>query len=474
MMTGNLPATEPPLTMSRLNKITFLLVCGTVILTTLGYGTVHQPIIAFFYVLVAAAVIIWAADCFIGGAVRVSTSVLQLPLLLLGVYALIQIIPFGTLTENGGLAIPRTISTEPFATLSTAFHIFALSAFFACALVSLDSAARLRRIVTVLSVFGFVYAFYAILQSVLSPDKIYGIYDPRAGTLFGSFVNRHDFAAVIEMLIALPAGLVFAGAVAADKRLLYGVAIALMGSSLLLSGSRGGLIALFAEVAFLVILTSRSSGRKRLVLRAGLSAALVLAAFGGAIVVGGDTSLTRFAESTATGDISSSRFEIWRLTLIIIIKHLPFGAGLGAFPQAFAAVDPSGGAFRVDQAHNDYLQILADAGVVGLVIGGLFLYWFFRQGFRSVSGTNPFRRGVAAGAFAGCVGILVHSLFDFVLHITAISVMFLTLIAILVASGREYADDMDESDDRPSRRRPASVTAIDERRTLTQDRSSRT
>lgn len=448
--------------MSRLNKTAFFLICATVILTTLAYGTVHQPIISIFYLLVGLIAILWAADCWLTGAARFSRTPLQIPLLLLGVYAFVQVIPFGTTSEAGGVSdVSRTISLEPFPTQVVAVHIFALSVFFAATLAVIDSAKRLRRLVVVLTVFGFAYAFYAILQLVLSPEAIYGIYDPRSGTPFGSFVNRHNFAAIIEMTISLPLGLILVGAVAPDKRLLYGVAIALMGSSLLLSGSRGGLIALVAEVIFLVILTSRSHGRKRLWLTGVLSAVLIAAAVGGAIFVGGDTSLTRFAESAATGDVTSNRFEIWRLTLIIIAQHFPFGAGLGAYAQAFAAVDPSGGVFRVDQAHNDYLQIAADAGVIGTVLGVLFLFWFYREGRRNVAASNTFRRGVAAGAFAGCFGILVHSLFDFVLHTTAISVMFLTMLALMIASGRKYEDEIEDFDDLKSNaRRRASVTPI--------------
>jgi len=75
---------------------------------------------------------------------------------------------------------------------------------------ALDSSARVRRLATVITVFGFVYGFYAILQMVLSPDKIYGIYKPQSAVPFGSFVNRHDFAAVMEMSISVPLGMMFA------------------------------------------------------------------------------------------------------------------------------------------------------------------------------------------------------------------------------------------------------------------------
>ena len=448
--------------MSRLSKIAFCLICALGIATTLAYGTVHQPVISLFYVAITALALIFATDSAMSGTLKLSVSRLQIPLLLLGIYAFIQTISFGTITDTAGLAdVPRTLSIEPFATKVVSLHIFALSCFFLTALSVVDSAARLRRIVAVLTVFGFAYAFFAIIQSVLSPDKIYGIYKPAAGVPFGSFVNRHDFAAIIEMTIALPLGLLFTGALRADKRLLYGVAIALMGAAMLLSGSRGGLVALVAEIILLVILTSRAKGKKNLVLKAALSIVLVLAAVGGAVFVGGDTSLTRFSETASSDDVTSSRAQIWGVTLNVIANNLPFGAGLGAFPQAYTQFDPAGGYERVEQSHNDYLQVLADAGIVGAVIGLLFLFWFFREGIKNAVVTNMFRRGAAVGAFAGCFAILVHSLFDFVLHITAVSVMFLTLMSILVASGREYEDDTDEYDaPKSKRRRSGNVTPI--------------
>lgn len=448
--------------MMRLKNIAFFLICKIVVFTTMAYGTVHQPILALFYILVAVLVFLWAADSFASGEMRFSRSSLQIPLLTLATYAFVQIIPFGTYGEAGNLSeIPRTISMEPFATQLTALHLVVLGMFFCVALVYLDSAKRLRRVTTFVIVFGFLYAFYAILQSVLSPTRIFGIYQSRFGMPFGSFVNRHDFAAFIEMAISVPLGLLFVGAVNRDKRLLYLTAITLMGSALLLSRSRGGLVALLAEIILLIILTTSSKGAKSLVLKTMLSLLLIGAAVGGAIFVGGDTSLTRFAETASSQDITSSRIHIWGVTLKVIAAHLPFGTGLGAYPQAYTAFDTLSGLETVEQSHNDYLQILSDAGVVGLAIGAAFLFLFFREGVRNARRQNKFRRGVAVGAFAGCFAVLIHSLFDFVLHITAISVLFLTLLAMLVASGRRFEDDTSEIDQvRSKRRRSASVASI--------------
>jgi len=449
-----------------LSSLMFLLVCGIVVFTTMAYGAVHQPIIALTYFLIAILAVVWGIESVISGEIKYSRSMLQVPLFLLGTYALVQAVPFGYVNDPGGLNnVPRTISVEPYASQVTAVHILLLCVVFAAALRVLDSAARLRRLATLITIFGFAYAFYAILQSVLSPDKIYGIYAP-AAVPFGSFVNRHNFAAVIEMAASIPLGLLFVGAIERDKSLLYVVAIVLMGSALLLSGSRGGLVAFALQLVFLVLISSRASAHRRTALKVALSVLLLGGIVGGAIFTGGDTSLTRFAESASRQNISSDRFEIWGITLRMIGEYMPFGTGIGAYGTAFTRFDTAGGMFRVEQAHNDYLQVLSDAGIVGLVLGALFLYWLTREGLRNTLVTNTFRRGLAAGGLTACFGVLVHSMFDFVLHITAVSVWFLLVTAILVRSGQKYDDDIENFDEENSRRRrrrrKASVTPIKE------------
>lgn len=424
------------------NKIVFILLCVTVVWTALAYGTVHQPFIALFYLINVLILVFWAIDAFSSRTLRLNNSLLQIPLLALPLYALFQIIPFGSLAEIGGVSgISRTISLEPFWTKVFAFHCFALFIFFAAAIAFIDSTKRLKKVVWLITIFGFAYSFFAILQSVLSPDKIYGLYDVSLKAAYGSFVNRHNFAAFIEMAIAVPLGMMFVGAVEKDRKLLFITAIGLMGIALILSGSRGGLVAFLAEIFFLVILTTKTKSYNQFILKIGLSVALVAVVIVGAIMVGGESSLTRISESVGSDNVTSGRTEIWSVSLEIIKNSLPFGAGLGAYSVAYTPYDAFNGLSRVEQAHNDYLQVLTDAGLVGLIIGAAFLFLFFKTGFKNVSASNTFRRGVAVGAFAGCFAVLVHSFFDFVLHTTAVSVMFLTLLALIVVSGKEYADD---------------------------------
>jgi O-antigen ligase len=442
------------------NKLAFFLIAGIIVFTTMAYGTVHQPVLAAFYLLVAVTTVMWAVDGFLTGAVRFSPEPIQLTLLAAGIYGFLQVVPFGSFAEVAGVAsIPRTISVDPFATQVSAIHFIALFFLLAVLLVVLDSASRIRRMAVIITVFGFAYAFFAIIQSVLSPLKIYGIYEAMGP--FGSFVNRHNFAAYMEMALAVPLGLIFTGAITKDKRLLYITAVALMGVSLLLSGSRGGLFAFLAEIIFLVLLTTGTKSRSNLALKLGLAVLLFVAVIGGAIFVGGDTSLTRVVETAATDDLTTGRSNIWGVTLDVIKGNLPFGAGFGAFGVAYTPYDSMSGLERVEQAHNDYLQVLADAGIVGLLIGGFLLFRIFVLGRAATSIRNNYRRGIAFGALAGIFAILVHSLFDFVLHTTAVSVLFLVLLSLLVACLASYEDDVEDMPhERSVKRSTGSVASI--------------
>lgn len=438
-------------------KILFFLLCVLIVATTLFYGTVHQPVIAVFYIAVSFVLILWALDGFLSGRARFNTNLLQIPVFAVALYGIFQIIPFGTIAQTAGVEnIPRTISLDPFNTQVAAFHFIALGIIFSAFLAFTNNLKRLKQLFWVITIFGFMFAFFAILQGVLSPKKIYGLYDVSFGSPYGSFVNRHDFAAIIEMAIALPLGLMFAGAVEKDRRLLFITGIGLMGIALILSGSRGGLFALLAEVIFLIILTAKTKSKKQFALKIGLAAALFITIITGSILIGGESSLTRIAERASSEDFSSSRFHIWSVTLQSIRANLPFGAGLGAFGAAYTPFDTTNGMETVEQSHNDYLQVLADMGIVGAIIGAFFLFRFFKTGFQSIKVESRLRRGIALGAFAGCFAVLIHSIFDFVLHITAISVMFLALLALLVGSGDKPEDEIDDENHGRHRKRRSS------------------
>src|SRR5512132_1768510 len=90
---------SPDQVMTWANKLAFFFIAVIIVFTTVAYGTVHQPILALFYVLVALVTVLWAADGFLTGAVRFNSDPLQLTLLAAGIYGFIQVVPFGSFAE---------------------------------------------------------------------------------------------------------------------------------------------------------------------------------------------------------------------------------------------------------------------------------------------------------------------------------------------------------------------------------------
>jgi O-antigen ligase len=430
-------------------RLIFLTLCVAIVLSAVAFGTVDYAALAVFQTGAALVVAFWIIDAWITGTLRLSRNVLQWPFIGLIVIGLIQVIPFGSAGDVGGALsgqIPRTLSLDPYATRLTLIQLFALLIYFAAALSYIDSPKRLRAIVRTIVIFGFVLGFVAIIQALISPMKIYGLRQPLLAVPFGPFVNRHNFAGYMEMTLALPLGMLFSGAVEREKRLLYVTAIALMGVALLMSGSRGGMISLVAMIFFLVALSAFrskvdgiapgvSARTRHIFLRVGLGMALLLAIGVGVTLIGGESSLSRFMDTVNANDPTTGRTQVWRVTTSVIKAHPVLGAGLGAFGVAFTPFDPHNGVSRAEQAHNDYLQVLADAGIIGAMLGLVFVVALFRMGFERRQSIDIFRRGVATGALAACFAVLVHSFLDFTLHTTSNALLFLTMAALATVDG---------------------------------------
>jgi O-antigen ligase len=112
------------------------------------------------------------------------------------------------------------------------------------------------------------------------------------------------------------------------------------------------------------------------------------------------------------------------------------GSGLGSFSVIYTRYDTRNGVFRLEQAHNDYLQTLSDAGILGGLIGIAFIVILFRRGFARRDTHDKFRRSVTTGALAGCFAVLIHSFFDFTLHTTANALLFVIICAVATQDAR--------------------------------------
>jgi O-antigen ligase len=432
------------------SRFIFLLITTAIVMTTLAYGTVHYWALAVLNLSAVAVLILWVIDAWSVGSLRISRNPLQLPVLGMLILGLIQLLPLRTPDTAGALTIGpvKTLSLDPYSTRFALAQVAALLVYFAAVLVFTDTPHRLRLLVRTIIIFGFFLAIFGMTQSVTSPTKIYWMRELKQSTAFGPFINRHHFAGYMEMTIALPLGLLFSGALDKDMRYIYLFAAILMGLALILTGSRGGIISLFCEIVFLVAIAGfrkrhkhresewKKSRMRSAALRAGLALALIVALFTGVVLLGGESALSRLTGSINADDPTTGRAHFWSVTLDIIRTNPILGTGLGAFGVVYTRYDSASGMFRTEQAHNDYLQVLSDGGIVGGIIGLCFLILLFRMGFARRDSRDNFRRGVAIGALAGTFGVLIHSFFDFTLHTTANALLFLTIAALATLNGR--------------------------------------
>ncbi len=431
----------------------FFMLCLIAVFASVAFGGVSTGTLGLISVFIGLLVIFWVLDAWKNGEFAVSTNFLQIPLLGLIFIGLIQLLPLSSPEVPAGLlktSAVGSLSLDPYSTRLAVLKLFIYLIFFAAALRFINTQKRLQKIVVTIIIFASTMAFFGILQRLADPELMLGVREVKQAVYFATYINQHHFAAFMEMTIGLTLALIFGGAVKKDKLLLLVIAAVLMGIAVVFTGSRGGMISLLGVIGFLVLLnifnrkkfveeneknadTKITFLSQNLILIGG-SVLLVVILLISVMWLGGGESVLRGTGVDVKGtDFTSGRTHFWNVALQIFRDNPVLGAGLESFGVAFTKYDTWSGQFRIEQAHNDYLQILADAGISGLLCVIAFIVLLFKQSLRIVNTTaDRFRRNVAVGALAGCFGIILHSFFDFPLRTNANMFFFLLLVSLAV------------------------------------------
>jgi O-antigen ligase len=302
----------------------------------------------------------------------------------------------------------------------------------------------------VVLVFAGSVGLFAILQDASGVHKIYGIVDTPGGVLFGPYVNRDHFAGLMEMLIPV-AVLYIAGR---QGRFSLGawawrVSAAMLAlASLLLSGSRGGLLALSAEILIATSALRRAGARTTETRRAAMVAAITLLAGVMLFAYIDPGWVAKKLASVVHVEGSWADLAGWRKSMTLDSlrmwrDHPVLGVGLGDFGTAYPRYQSFPSEMWIDHAHNDYAEAVAETGLVGALLILLALGLFLRLAFRDWG--HPFRSQaswIRWGAAIGCCGMLVHSFLDFNLHIPANAAWFAVLAGIATTErGEKLIDD---------------------------------
>jgi O-antigen ligase/Flp pilus assembly protein TadD len=305
---------------------------------------------------------------------------------------------------------------------------------------------KINRLLWVIVILG---ALYAVMGLTLIKGDILGfkIFSRARYHISLFYVNYNHFAGYLELVFCLALGLATANR--GGKRVfLFGMTV-LIAAALLFTLSRGGILGAAGGLAFFVITLAFMHREKkgRLIFFSAIFFGLIIIAWFGL-----DPVLDRLSTLEDISVAGEARIQLWQDTLPMIYDRPLFGWGPGTFSVAFPAYQTEG--FRqlfVNYAHNDYLELAADTGLLGLVIflGGLLLLYI--SCLRKLAGRTgkgaAYRQHVGIGALAACFALLIHSVTDCNLQIPAN--LFLFVIAAGIAavaaedSGRRKADRTD-------------------------------
>jgi len=390
------------------------------------------------------------------------------PLLCLAAYYVLQLIPlpaglvrflspetYGLYTSTVGIVEPVkwiSLSIHKKATLQEFFRFAAYVAFYILTVQMLSRRELLKKTVATVILFSSGIAFLAILQYLFYNRKIFWLRDlPVAGFPFGPFVNRNHYAGFMEMVFPVALCVFLAlkprveyeslreklsellGRRRANNYLLTGLASILIATSVFLSLSRGGILSLCVSMIFLGgLLIMNGINRRRGIVVIAIFVVIVFSVGW----IGWGPVLERFEKTRDIhGEIKDARQTFWKDSMTIIKDYPVTGAGFGTFADLYPKYRTLQAEYLIDHAHNDYLEILIDGGVIAfLLTAWFFLTLLYRSYSRFLTRRESYSRYLFIGSITGMAAILIHSFTDFNLHIGSNGLYFFFLAGLTVSA----------------------------------------
>ena len=433
-----------------LNRSLFVCLLALIFIAAIPYGTVEPWWKAAFVCFVFLLWILGTIEDLLSPTRKPLDKQLLLPVFALVTFALLQSAPLGSRSHS---AIPHqiwnAISADPYQTQFFAAQLLAIA--FAGALLSRYTSTdrRAGALVSVIIAVAVASAIFGIVRQTNQHGMGFGLPLLAPGRGYGQFINPNHFALLMEMAFGLMVGIILGGNAKREELLIYGASLVLVWTALVLTNSRGGLLTMMSQIVAAVLLytvvvpASKTSDARskivavlrslpaRILLLIVLLAGVVL----GTLWIGGDRLASRFEDFSGSGNSAEtrtggSRNEIWRATWQMFKANPVSGVGLGGYWAAIPAYHDASGSLTPQEAHNEYLELLASAGIVGAALGCWFLIVLAKRIKSNLRGGNLFRRGINYGAVLGIIGVLVHSLFDFGIHLLVNALVFAALIVI--------------------------------------------
>lgn len=296
---------------------------------------------------------------------------------------------------------------------------------------------------------GLLLAAESLAQDATAHGLIYWRWKPpgEGAPPFGPFLNRNHFATWAVMAVPVCLGYLLAHASAHRRRdvanaswhrgvlqlfdarsIWLTASICLMLVALVASLSRAGMAGLVGAIILGAYLRGRRAGSPAATWAVG---AFGLALIAAAIRVNPSEVFQRFG---ATGGAAADRLAIWRATMPVVRDFWLTGSGAGTFETVMLVYQRVPSLFRINGAHNHYLQVAAEGGLLIGIPVAVAIVLFVRASLRALAGDDSGMYFLRAGALSGLFGVAIQSLWETGLTIPANAVLAAIVGAMVVHS----------------------------------------
>ncbi|MCP4199326.1 MAG: hypothetical protein GY762_19450 [Proteobacteria bacterium] len=412
---------------------------------SLLFGAVHEGVLAGYLVLAAALLVAVTVDR------RFDMPRLDVPstiFIVLILFTALQLIPFPAVVVN--LLSPSTYdirarALEPLGqglpgfmplTLDVPLTLVELSKLILYLAVYWSCTLWIRKfgpgyVLNLIVATGVACAVIFLAHKALLFDKVYGIYTPIHGRisverLSAPLINENHLAGLLGMCSAVAIGLALDIRERTRRILSIGIA-ALVGGSLALTLSRGGIAAFIGGQGVFILLRilARSRSNEKTLRRLAWLPVGLAVSVGLGLFVAQDAIIGEFLG----GDVKKLDLAVEGLPLIG--RFWVTGVGRGAFWVGFPLVSELAARTTFSHAENGIIQLLADYGIfVGsfAIVGmGVVIGEFLKR---------PPTRVTQTAVLAALVAFGLHNLVDFNMEIPGVAVIAVALLAVLICSRR--------------------------------------
>ena len=406
-----------------LERTILALVCSLLVFGTAAFGAVRPSEFIVLWWLVVAVIVLWMVRIWVAPKFRF----LWPPIC----WAIIPFVAYAVWRY-------RTADIE-FLARQELIQIILCALLFLAMVNNLYGQESSRVICFTLVFLAMAVSMYGIYQWLRASNTVWG--SPRPVVYFsrasGTFICPNHLAGLLEMVLPLGTALAVGGRTRPVTRVFLAYASLVILVGIAATGSRGGWLATIVGMFVLVLILLRTKGQRLI----SLVLALLLAGIGAWLY--SKAVAHRMTDTQLQGHGRDIRLRLWTAGWQMWKDNPSWGVGPDHFDYRYRKyrepVDRTQA--RPSRVHNDYLNTLVDYGAVGLVLVLLplgFAAWstvrcwpHMQRSVADLSRKQSNRSAIVSGASAGLVALLVHSFFDFNMHIPSNAFIAVTLLALV-------------------------------------------